>query len=36
MITWNGKEWTILLEEYDRYHLVDSEGNGVCVLKSEL
>jgi len=36
MITWQGKEWYILLEEDDKYHLIDSDGNGVCVLKSEL
>ncbi len=33
---YNGIEYTILLEEEDRYHLVDSEGNGICILKSEL
>ncbi len=33
---YNGIEYTILLEEEDRYHLVDNEGNGICILKTEL
>jgi hypothetical protein len=36
MIIINGKEWQILIEEENVLHLIDSYGNGMCILKSEL
>jgi len=35
-IQYNGKEYTLLLEDGEYLHLIDSDGNGICILKSEL